>query len=49
MNLRAGAGRHTPVSSAIGFAMAVMAGSEPVKEPAACDPVAPFLAALGES
>jgi len=30
MNLRAGAGLHNEVSSAIGFAVAVMAGSEPV-------------------
>jgi len=30
MNLRAGAGFHNDVSSAIGFAVAVMAGSEPV-------------------
>lgn len=30
MNLRAGATTHTPVSSAIGFAMAVMAGCDPV-------------------
>jgi hypothetical protein len=29
MNLRAGAGRHNPVSSAIGFANAVRVGSEP--------------------
>jgi hypothetical protein len=30
MNLRAGAGFHNDVSSAVGFAVAVMAGSEPV-------------------
>ncbi|MFB2552807.1 hypothetical protein [Ensifer soli] len=30
MNLRAGATTHNPVSSAIGFAVAVMAGSEPL-------------------
>ncbi|EEW25764.1 hypothetical protein [Rhodobacter ferrooxidans] len=30
MNLRAGAGGHSPQSSAIGFAMAIMAGSPPV-------------------
>jgi hypothetical protein len=30
MNLRARAGFHNEVSSAIGFAVAVMAGSEPV-------------------
>ena len=29
MNLRAGAGDHNPISSAIGLSMAVMAGSEP--------------------
>lgn len=32
MNLRAGAAGHTPTSSAIGWAVAVMAGSEPVGE-----------------
>lgn len=32
MNLRAGAGRHNPVSSTIGFACAMMAGSEPEGE-----------------
>ena len=31
MNLRAGAASHTPVSSLIGFSMAVMAGSEPAE------------------
>ncbi len=46
MNLRAGAGRHNPVSSAIGFAVAVMAGSAPVGGPAGIDLTAPFLAAL---
>ncbi|MDR3505481.1 MAG: hypothetical protein P4L52_04475 [Acidocella sp.] len=46
MNLRAGAGRHNPVSSAIGFAVAVMAGSAPIGPPAAIDLTAPFLAAL---
>lgn len=46
MNLRAGAGRHNPVSSAIGFAVAMMAGSAPVDAPAAIDLIAPFLAAL---
>jgi hypothetical protein len=29
MNLRAGAGDHNPISSAIGLSVAVMAGSEP--------------------
>jgi hypothetical protein len=33
MNLRADAGRHNPVSSLIGFANAVRAGSEPLGEP----------------
>jgi len=43
MNLRAGAGLHTKKSSAIGFAMAVMAGSEPVD---GHDPVSRFLDAI---
>jgi hypothetical protein len=46
MNLRAGTGRHNPVSSAIGFAVAMMAGSTPVDAPAAIDLTAPFLASL---
>jgi len=44
MNLRAGAGRHNPVSSAIGFAVAVMAGSPPVAAAADIDLAAPLLA-----
>ncbi len=46
MNLRAGAGRHNRISSAIGFAVAVMAGSRPVGAPAAIDLTAKLLAAL---
>ncbi|MBB5372237.1 hypothetical protein [Acidocella aromatica] len=46
MDLCAGMGRHNPVSSAIGFAVAMMAGSAPVDAPAAIDLTAPFLAAL---
>jgi Ser/Thr protein kinase RdoA (MazF antagonist) len=40
MNLRAGAGDHNPVSSAIGLATAVMVGSEPV---AGSDPLSGLL------
>ncbi|MQT13161.1 hypothetical protein [Segnochrobactrum spirostomi] len=43
MNLRAGADRHNPVSSAIGLSVAVMCGSEPV---AGEDVVTRFLAAI---
>lgn len=46
MNLRAGAGRHNPVSSAIGFAVAVMAGSEAVDQPAEIDLTARLIAPL---
>ena len=49
MNLRSGAGRHNPVSSAIGFAMAVMAGSEPAGASAPNDMVTPFLALISRS
>lgn len=44
MNLRAGSGRHNPVSSAIGFANAVRVGSEPS---AGTDFVAEFLDSIG--
>ena len=40
MNLRAGAGDHNPVSSAIGLSVAVMAGSEPA---AGRDPLSAML------
>ena len=44
MNLRAGAGTHNPVSSAIGLAVAVMMGSEP--EPGVSDVLSEFLDGL---
>ncbi len=46
INLRAGTGRHNPVSSAIGFAVAMMAGSAPISAPAAIDLGASLLASL---
>jgi hypothetical protein len=43
MNLRAGAGRHTPLSSLLGLATAVVVGSQPV---AGRDPVVDFFDAI---
>jgi len=44
MNLRAGAGSHNPISSAIGLGIAVMMGSVPLE--GATDPLADFLDAI---
>jgi hypothetical protein len=43
VNLRTGAGRHNPISSAIGFAKAVRVGSEPS---AGADFITAFLDAI---